>query len=230
MRLIGVLLVIAGCGNPDVPITPDGHPLPDGPPRVGGLTVTWNADPALPGEVDDKITVTEATFQIEYLQVESDLGLAERTTRSKFQLRWTSGVAPEPDTFREAPAATYQSVLIGIRPAPGQPAYEIKGNWQDDEAGSGAGAGGMMRPFRITDGQPQGRVRQPRLQERATGRWRAGRRRRAGAGGGAQPDREAVRPRERQLTVTRARPGPRTWCSSSGGMRRAWPHRRSRGA
>ncbi|TMQ21643.1 MAG: hypothetical protein E6J90_13820 [Deltaproteobacteria bacterium] len=151
MRLIGVLLVIAGCGNPDVPITPDGHPLPDGPPRVGGLTVTWNADPALPGEVDDKITVTEATFQIEYLQVESDLGLAERTTRSKFQLRWTSGVAPEPDTFREAPAATYQSVLIGIRPAPGQPAYEIKGNWQDDEAGSGAGAGGMMRPFRITD-------------------------------------------------------------------------------
>lgn len=152
MRLIGALLVFAGCGNPGTQIMPDGAPVHDGPPRVGGLTVSWDAQPGLPGEVNSKFTVTEATFQLEYLQVESDVGPAEKTTHSKFQVRWADGAAPDQDVFPDAPAATYRSVLIGMRSAPGQPAYQIKGNWEDDEEGGGTGAGGTgSRPFRITD-------------------------------------------------------------------------------
>src|SRR5437870_3529774 len=58
MRLFGVLLVIAGCADPIPTLVPDG-PGSDGPPGVGGLVVSWNADPGLPGTISDKIIVTE---------------------------------------------------------------------------------------------------------------------------------------------------------------------------
>jgi hypothetical protein len=152
MRLIGVLLVFAGCSGPMPPITPDGPPPHDGPPPVGGLTVSWNADPGLPGPVTDNIVVTEATFQVDYVYIESDVGSPEKTTHSRFQLRWAGGMAPAQDSFPDAPAARYQNVVISLRSAGPQPTYEIKGNWSED-GGTGAGSGGM-RQFRVTDSGP----------------------------------------------------------------------------
>ena len=109
-------------------LMPDG-PMPDGGPNVGGLVVSWNADPGLPGTISDKIQVLEATFQIDYLQVESDAGHSEKTARSRIQLHWAGAASPPQVVFPEAPAATYQSILITLRAGSSQPAYEIHGIW-----------------------------------------------------------------------------------------------------
>src|SRR5689334_25274691 len=104
MRSIGVLLVCVGCHvggtmQPDSAIEPDGGgPGP-------GLSVIWNAEPALPGSVTDRITVTDATFQVDHLQLLSDAGADEHTTRSSYQLRWSESTAPSPDVFPDAPVA-----------------------------------------------------------------------------------------------------------------------------
>src|SRR5689334_16313873 len=119
MRPLGVLLVIAACAGPVTPVMPDGAPIPDGPPDRGGLVVSWNADPGLPGAVTDKITVTEATFQIDFLQIESDLGPADQMGHSR-TLHWIRGTSPDQDAFPDAPAANYQNILITLRPGSSQ--------------------------------------------------------------------------------------------------------------
>src|SRR5437773_8583515 len=78
MRFLGALLVFAACHadggmSPGVDASPDGPPVDtDGPPSALGLWITWRADPALPGDVDGKLTVTDATFQMDRLQVLGD--------------------------------------------------------------------------------------------------------------------------------------------------------------
>lgn len=142
MRLIGVLLVVVGC-HVESPVVPDAPTEPDGPPRALGMFVTWTAKPALPGPVGDKLTVTEATFQLEHLQLVSDAGADNRTTRSRYQLAWDASGAPPQETFPDAPAAVYQRILLDMRSDVLPPyTYEIQGTWQDDQD---------VKPFRIVD-------------------------------------------------------------------------------
>jgi hypothetical protein len=147
MRLIGPLLVFVGC-HMEGTVTPDAALEPDGQPRGRGVSVSWNADPALPGPITDKITVSDVVFQFEYLQIASDASSDARTTHSRFQLRWHNGMSPSQEVFRDAPPATYQTISINLRASgPIQPAFEIKGTWrerQDDEP----------KLFRITDFVP----------------------------------------------------------------------------
>jgi hypothetical protein len=142
MRLIGVLLVVVGC-HVDTLVVPDAPTEPDGPPRLQGMFVTWNARPALPGPITDKITITDATFQLEHLQLVSDAGADNRTTRTRYQIAWSAGGAPAQEAFPNAPAAVYQRILLDMR-ANGLPpyAYDIRGTVRDGDG---------VRSFRITD-------------------------------------------------------------------------------
>lgn len=144
MRPIALLLLAVGC-HADNPVVPDAMLEPDTPPQQHGVSVTWHANPALPGPVTDRITVTEATFQLEHFQLLSDFGADNRTTRTRYQLAWNAAGAPEPEEFPEAPAGVYQRVLIDMR-ANGIPSYsyEIRGTWRD---------GDELKPFRVVDRQ-----------------------------------------------------------------------------
>lgn len=132
MRLLGVLLVLVGCHGAGS-IAPDASTEPDVPPRSQGLTVTWHARPNLPGTVTDKVTVTDAVFQLEHLQLLSDAG---DTTHTRLQLAWNSQGVPSDEEFPDAPAARYQQILLDMRSDARPPfsyTYQIQGTWQDDD-------------------------------------------------------------------------------------------------
>jgi hypothetical protein len=132
MRFLGVLLVLVGCHGVGS-VTPDASTEPDVPPRSQGLTVTWRAQPIVPGMISDKITVNDAVFQLEHLQLVSDAG---GTTHSRLQLEWGSQEEPADEEFPEAPVAHYQQILLDMRSDARPPfsyTYQIQGTWQDDE-------------------------------------------------------------------------------------------------
>jgi hypothetical protein len=92
--------------------------------------------------VSDKITVTEAVFQLEHLQLLSDAG---DTTHTRLQLAWNSQGVPSDEEFPDAPAARYQQILLDMRSDARPPfsyAYQIEGTWEDDDDSG---------PFRIAD-------------------------------------------------------------------------------
>jgi len=133
MRLLGVMLVLVGCHGAE-PVAQDASTAPDAPPRAQGVTVTWASRPSLPGTLTDKVTVTEAVFQLEHLQLLSDAG---GTTHSQLQLAWDGDGAPPDEPFPEAPAAHYQQILLDMRSDARPPfsyTYQIEGTWQDDDA------------------------------------------------------------------------------------------------
>lgn len=141
MRLLGVLLVVVGCHGAGS-VTPDASTEPDVPTRSQGLTVTWNARPSVPGMITDKITVTDAVFQLEHLQLVSDAG---GTTHTRLQLEWGADGSPPDEEFPEAAVAHYQQILLDMRPDARPPfsyAYQIQGMWQDESS---------IRPFQIAD-------------------------------------------------------------------------------
>lgn len=130
MRWIGVLLMVTGCqfssmagsNTPDAP--GDGaHGL--------GMFVTWKANPAIPGILSDKITVSDATFQIDHLQVVADAGNVMRT---KYQLAWDQTTTPTTDAFPDAPPGMYSKVtLVMMTAGLGTYAYQIHGTWRDSD-------------------------------------------------------------------------------------------------
>ena len=140
MRLIGVLMLLAGCdvGSPATPDTPGGPG--DGSQHDLGMFVAWNANPALPGMLTDKITVSEATFQLDHFQVVADAG---SVTRSKYLLSWTPGGMPQQDVFPDAPPGVYSKIaLVMMGGNLGNDAYQIRGTWRDN---------GITKPFEIHD-------------------------------------------------------------------------------
>jgi hypothetical protein len=150
MRFLGALLVFAAChsGGPVSPgadASPDGPSIDtDGPPSSLGLWVAWRADPPLPGDVDNKITVTDATFQMDRLQVIGDAGIDARTTHSKYVLAWNAQGRPAQERFPDAPVGVYSKVLALMMPGTlGEYAYEIHGTWMN--------GGSQPMPFEIHD-------------------------------------------------------------------------------
>jgi hypothetical protein len=150
MRFLGALLVFAACrqgggmsAGPDA--TPDGAPVDtDASPSALGLWVTWRADPALPGDVDNKITVTDATFQMDRLQVIGDAGIDARTTHSKYLLAWNAQGRPPQERFPDAPVGVYSKILAVMTPGGlGDYAYEIHGTWMN--------GGSQPMPFEVRD-------------------------------------------------------------------------------
>jgi hypothetical protein len=142
MRLLGVLLVLVGCHGAGS-VAPDASTKPDVPPQAQGLTVTWRARPNVPGMITDKITVTDAVFQLQHLQLVSDAS-SDQTTHGPLELEWSSNGPPSDEVFPDAPVAHYQQILLDMRSdrPPFSYAYQIQGMWQD---------GGNSRPFQIVD-------------------------------------------------------------------------------
>ena len=150
MRLIGVLLLVVVACHVDNVVAPDATIDADGHPQPIGMFVTWSARPALPGPVSDKITVTEANFWLEHLQLISDAGADDRTTRSRYGISWDAASQPSQEMFPAAPAAVYQRILLDMRADVAPPySYEIRGTV--DVGGGGGGSGTNTKPFRIVD-------------------------------------------------------------------------------
>lgn len=144
MRSIGVLLVVAGCSFDGGQTSPDGSMMPDVPTPTLGMSLSWTARPALPGPISDKVTVTEAAFEVEHLQLVSDAGADDRTTRYRYQLVWNTSKTPGDESFPDAPVANYQRISLDLRPDIIPPfSYQIQGVWRDEE--------NEMKSFRIMD-------------------------------------------------------------------------------
>lgn len=150
MRVIaGCLLVVAACGGDDDGPGPDpgfldaGLPSGDAAPSSSGLTVTWAADPSLPGEVRAHAVVTSATFRVRRLEVIGDAGPGG-TTRADVELAWTATAQPLPITFATAAPGLYSKVTLDIDGDLEVPSYEIHGLIEVDDNGT-------MEPFRILD-------------------------------------------------------------------------------
>lgn len=146
MRLIGVIgVMLASGGCHPGAAARDASPEPDGTAHSRGVFVLWTSDPALPGSVTDDLTVSDASFQIEHLQLISDAGADSRTTRSRYQLAWSASSTPPQESFPDAPVAVYQKISLDMRPVLEPPyAYRIEGMWRDDSTGE-------TRPFEIID-------------------------------------------------------------------------------
>jgi hypothetical protein len=147
MRSIGVLLLFAACQSGS-PAAPDALIVPDsGPPAKLGIYVAWSAKPSLPGALDDKLSVTDATFQLSQLELIGDAEPgSESTTHAKYLLAWNSLGAPKPEEFPDAPVGMYSKITVNMASVGlGALAYQIRGTWRD---------GGVSYPFRIEDRLP----------------------------------------------------------------------------
>jgi hypothetical protein len=149
MRIPGALMVFAACHigggevNPDAPGDGNGGGS-DGPNPALGMFVTWRADPALPGAVTDKIAVTEATFQIDHLEVVGDAGVDARTTHARYLVAWDAGKKPGQESFPQAPVGVYSKINVVMAVGNlSENLYEIRGTWTD--------TGMPARSFRIRD-------------------------------------------------------------------------------
>jgi hypothetical protein len=130
MRFIGVLMVFAACqpGSAPMPDTPGG--TDDGSPHGLGMFVSWNADPGLPGTLTDKLSVSEATFQLNHFQIVADSG---GSMHSKYLLAWSSGMAPPQEVFHDATAGVYSKASLDMGGSLAAFAYQIRGVWNDDK-------------------------------------------------------------------------------------------------
>lgn len=143
MRSIGIFLVLAAC-NVSSPAAPDAPGGPgDGPHHGLGMFVSWNASPMLPGTLTDKISVMEATFQLDHFQIVADAG---SVTRTKYLLAWNGNDAPKQDMFPDAPPGVYSKITLSMMGGSfGDDAFEIRGMWQN---------GGPPKNFVIHDDRP----------------------------------------------------------------------------
>jgi hypothetical protein len=130
MRLIGIMMVFAGCQNggsamPDTPVGTD-----DGSQHGLGMFVSWNANPALPGNLSDKLSVSEATFQLDHFQIVADSG---GSMHSHYLLTWSQGMVPPQEVFHDATAGVYSKASLDMGGSLVNFAYQIRGTWNDDK-------------------------------------------------------------------------------------------------
>jgi hypothetical protein len=144
MRLFGAILVFAGCHAGGM-AAPDAPPEPDAfMPQSLGIFVGWHADPALPGTLDDHLTVTDATFHIAAFEVIGDAGPGDsRTTRLKYSVAWDPSGTPTQETFPDAPVGLYSKITVDMAGSNfGDFSYQIQGTYRDS---------GIVKPFWLID-------------------------------------------------------------------------------
>ncbi len=137
---VAVAVAMAATGCP-VGVDPP-PPIPDGPPGVTGLSITWQSRPAqIPGAVSPDLTITSATFEQDDLRIAGEAGTFQL---DRDELEWSGGVAPA-----ELP-------VVGA--APGLYArlsFELEGDEEEDEYAyeitGTVRVGGEDRPFTIRD-------------------------------------------------------------------------------
>jgi hypothetical protein len=141
MRFLGFLIVLAGCPSGPAMVNPDA--AHDGMPPAAGMFVGWQADPALPGPLSDKVSVSEVSFRVSNFVVVGDGGAGDsRTTHASYELEWKSSGGPAQEVFPDAPAGMYSKVYLDFNVSRDSHAYEIRGVWRDQ---------GTSRPFKVED-------------------------------------------------------------------------------
>src|SRR6185503_6548504 len=102
--------------------------------------------PNLPGRIDNDLEVSDATFQVDHLQVTGDAGSLE-TTRYHYMVAWSSDGGPGQDEFSEAQPALYSRISLQLTGGGGEYAYQIHGTWTDKD-------NALSTPFTIRDRIP----------------------------------------------------------------------------
>lgn len=151
MRLIlCCLLALAACGGDagdDALATPDARPASDAAassdaPNQNGLSVTWSAQPALPGPLANGVTVTSLKLKLARLEVIGDTGSTTGTTTTNVDLTWSQVQQPFPIDFFFAQPGLYSKVTLQIDGNVVAPSYEILGT---------VVINGTTEPFKISD-------------------------------------------------------------------------------
>lgn len=146
---LGSLLVLAACGDSPGGGTPtsdaaaslDGATSSDAQPSPG-LTVTWDAQPSIPGPFGSGVSISSATFKLARLEVIGDTGSTVETTETNFMVAWSATQFPFPISFPLAQPGLYSKVSLQIDGGGAAPSYEILGT---------VVIGGSTEPFKITD-------------------------------------------------------------------------------
>lgn len=137
MRLIVCcLLAVAACGgdsggdpqpSPDAAHSLDAASASDAPAQTG-LTVTWMAQPALPGPFANNVIVSAVKLELARVEVIGDAGSTTGTTTMDLEAIWASSGPPFPITFFNAPPGLYSKISLRIDGNVVAPSYEILGS------------------------------------------------------------------------------------------------------
>lgn len=137
MRLIlCCVLAVAACGGDggsgddginvsDAASSSDAFPSSDAQASTG-LTVTWTAQPKLPGQFSD-VTVSTVKLRLARLEVIGDTGSTSGTTLTDFDVVWSATTAPFPISFFSAEPGLYSKVSLQIDGKVVARSYEIRG-------------------------------------------------------------------------------------------------------
>jgi hypothetical protein len=143
MRLLGVMILLGACHTGSVPAADAPGEPGDDAQHALGLFVRWQANPAIPGPLTDKITVSEVTFQIDHFQILADAG---SVMHSKYLLGWDATTKPQLDTFPDAPPGVYSKIAVVMTGGiVDDDVYKIHGTWLD---------GTTPRDFEVRDVLP----------------------------------------------------------------------------
>ena len=119
---------------------PDSQPTSDAGGDSHSLLITWVASPAIPGAINNSVTVTSASFTLARIQAIGDAG---GDSRDDLVLGWALESSPPAIVLPDAPSGIYSKVTLAIDGGTALDiAYQIEGT---------AKVNGQPTPFEIHD-------------------------------------------------------------------------------
>jgi len=132
---------LIACSSPaGTPPVDGGLPGSDGKVGNANLTIPWTADPEVPGDVSNDVTITNMIFRVDSLRVVGDTGTS--ASLGNVELQWNDSETPKAAMFSDAPSGLYSKVLFHADGQLVQYSWEIDGEAQVD---------GNTVPFAIHD-------------------------------------------------------------------------------
>jgi hypothetical protein len=122
--------------------------MPDSPQGSGasGLHVAFAAQPVIPGNVTDAVTLDSAYFNFDNLSVIGDSGPGDnRTSAHGLNIHFEQGWMPYPEDFPDAPSGVYSKLSFEIDGHVVNASYRLKGK---------VNINGTLMPYQIEDRAP----------------------------------------------------------------------------
>jgi hypothetical protein len=120
-------------------------PTPDSPQGSGasGLHVAFAAEPVVPGDVENGLTIESAAFEFDNLSLIGDGGPGDtRTTATNLDIHWSQGWMPYPVDFPDAPSGVYSKLSFEIDGHVVDASYRLKGK---------VNVNGTLMPWEVED-------------------------------------------------------------------------------
>lgn len=134
--LLAGLLIACHTSTPPAPDSPDGS-------GASGLHVAFAAEPAIPGDVENGLTLESAQFNFDNLSMIGDGGPHDsRTTAQDLDIHFEQGWMPYPVDFPDAPSGVYSKLSFEIDGHVVDASYRLKGK---------VNVNGTMMPWEIED-------------------------------------------------------------------------------